>query len=384
MRQPVDFGSDAKLTILIVSPQRWSDLPVSKHHYANALSDMGHQVYFVEPQKGSASLRSPEIHLSELENGKTVKLVSWWLPLPYETKFHFSLAYKIAARWVFNRIVRTLPSPPDLIWDFDNTGMFPAYPKIESAFRIWHLVDPPNTRSFKGQDITLATSKSYLRQIESGARPSAVVTHGLRPEFAKLAEKIITNQGERGKIALSRARVATFGNLSHPALDWNVIESVVTQRSEVDFLLIGPHDFQGEAEQPQLIFERLQTYPNVEICGRKSAEELIELIPEISAWFLCYQSGEEIVGGLTSHKVLEFLSTGLPIAMTGQESDEYRELVYVAKPGDKNSFSSSIQNALMEVTSARSSELARKRAAYAIGHTYMKKLERIASLISLA
>ena len=49
------FFSDKR--ILIISPEPWDHIPVSKHHYARKLAKLGNRVYFLNPPGQQNSLR---------------------------------------------------------------------------------------------------------------------------------------------------------------------------------------------------------------------------------------------------------------------------------------------------------------------------------------
>jgi len=374
------FGS-SKSAVLIISPQRWDELPVSKHHYASELARNGHLVYFLEPQKSGMSLRRPILRQEVLESGHEISVVDWWLPLPYRLKFHAPWLYSRVAEECLRSILKVLPRPPDIVWDFDNTGMFTSYPSDLSVPKIWHLVDPPRIGKYKGQDITLATSSGYLDQIHPSWRPTALVPHGLRREFADYAKRVIRRSTALSPIVSDRPVVATFGNLSHEALDWETLQYAVHSNPSTIFLLIGPSDWQHAESNARANFERVISHENVRIRGRMEADEIIAMIPKISAWFLCYKSGSSVVGGLTSHKVLEFLATGLPIAMTGQENETYREYIHVSEAGSRQDFSLSISDALREVQTPGADARARLRAKLALDYTYSNHLVRIQKLV---
>ena len=44
---------DTKMKVLLISPQHWGTMRVTKHHYAIELTKLGHEVLFLEPTVAS-------------------------------------------------------------------------------------------------------------------------------------------------------------------------------------------------------------------------------------------------------------------------------------------------------------------------------------------
>src|SRR5215467_4271003 len=110
-------------TVLILSPQAWGNMHISKHHYAIALAKRGNKVYFLNPP-GEGHRSSKKLSIREIENIDNLFLVTHRLSFPYNLKFHVS--------WLFHRLMRThikklllgLPIKPGIIWSFDLNYMY--------------------------------------------------------------------------------------------------------------------------------------------------------------------------------------------------------------------------------------------------------------------
>lgn len=381
MTVSLDFFGAKKLSIVIISPQRWVELPVSKHNYAEMLSSLGHRVYFIEPQNGAGSLKRPVLQPISSRLGNRITVVNWWLPVPYALKFHAKTVYAIAAKYSFGRIVSTLPDEPDLIWDFDNTGMFPAFPTLPDTQRLWHVVDPPLYRHYKGQRITVSTSQVYLDALDTGGRPTAVVPHGVRPVFAELARRTIDTASSGVHAREGPIKAASFGNLSHGGIDWPTLEAVCRDNSDILFDLAGPFDPAAVSLETAATVRRIKALPNVNMPGQLDADELLVLAANIDVWFLCYQTGADIVGALTSHKMLEYLATGRPVVLTGQDVETYAHLVSVAVPCDPQDFAARLREAANQARSPDASNKRRARCEFALARTYERNLELISELM---
>ena len=52
---------------IVVSPQSWGKMFISKHHYAVELSKLGYEVFFVNPPKENKLGGLPQIKIEETE-----------------------------------------------------------------------------------------------------------------------------------------------------------------------------------------------------------------------------------------------------------------------------------------------------------------------------
>src|SRR5450755_3125876 len=52
-------------TILIISPQAWGQMYISKHHYAITLAKLGNTVYFLNPPELENAKQAREIEISK-------------------------------------------------------------------------------------------------------------------------------------------------------------------------------------------------------------------------------------------------------------------------------------------------------------------------------
>src|SRR6186713_730734 len=77
-------------TILIVSPQSWGKMYVSKHHYAIELANYGNKVYFLNPpQTDKKEKMTGKILIRPSGNQDNLFIIDHRISFPYRIKFHF-------------------------------------------------------------------------------------------------------------------------------------------------------------------------------------------------------------------------------------------------------------------------------------------------------
>ena len=102
-----------KKKILIISPQSWTNLFNSKHHYSIILNNFGYDVYYLNPFK---YLNSKQILLYEIKknefNIRVIK-IKFFLPSFFRKINNFFLKFFII------KLSSILRSKFDIIWCFD-------------------------------------------------------------------------------------------------------------------------------------------------------------------------------------------------------------------------------------------------------------------------
>ena len=101
--------------VLIISPQKWEGMKVSKHHYATALSKHGLDVYFLEPptSRGKFSTRKED----------RLNIISFSIPFFIKKiKNKLSWLYRVVLHARLRNMLRKIPEIA-IVVNFDN-GIF--------------------------------------------------------------------------------------------------------------------------------------------------------------------------------------------------------------------------------------------------------------------
>ena len=122
--------------VFLVSSQHWEHIPVSKHHYAETLSGMGVQVYFITPPLPvffKCGIRFNEIR-------KNLTVIDYHIPVPYFVKFKFRKLFDLL---VHNALKKTLKKTgkPNFLSNFDNETFFSQEYLFKDSFNIFQPVD---------------------------------------------------------------------------------------------------------------------------------------------------------------------------------------------------------------------------------------------------
>jgi hypothetical protein len=358
------------LNVLVISPQRWSGFQVSKHHFANALAQVGNEVFFLEPPVLDRSMRPGEISIESCDSCRRIKVVRY-CPWFYRLKFHARSIFNFLMRNQANRIQRAC-GKLDVVWDFDNTYNFSSLKPFHAELAIFHPVDQivKHQSSSKDADIVFAVDESILKRVDTGSIPAYVIEHGLAPDYVSYAEHQLGHR-EVPNEAASVTRVGYVGNLLACAIDDETITSIVKQNCQIHFDFIGP--YKDGTVSPGWIND-LAALPNCKFHGFQTQQQILSLANTIDLWLICYDNSKDINGGVNSHKALEYLATGKPIVSSRLLAYQGKNLLNMPPEAGNENLPDLFSNV---ASSSPDIEESKRRMQFAIDRSYAIRLEEV-------
>lgn len=361
---PTAFKLNSK-NILLISPEPWDHIFVSKHHYAIYLGKAGNLVYFLNPPTKSFRVK---------ESGyKNVYIVDY-KGFPKGLRFYPRRLQKLFIKQVYSKIHKLSSAIFDVVWSFDNSVFydFSALPK--RVLKISHIVDLNQNFQYKKAaataNICFCTTELIRERLAVYNQKVYTINHGLN---YRLPHRPIQLPGRNAIKALY------VGNLAMPYIDWEIINSCVRAKRQVDFIFIGPGKndfFDTSAKHKQATLDTENEY----FIDKVKADEIINYLSAADILIVAYI--EKHHGDQASpHKMMEYLSSGKPIVAT--YTSEYTgmdDLVIMSK--SNKDWPSLFSKVAQNLSYYNSSELASKRIAYALDNTYEKQIERIERLLS--
>ena len=309
-------------TILILSPQSWGKMFVSKHHYAIALARRGNKVYFLDPpEQGATDLReSVQITPSGIsENLFFIKHKLWF---PYKLKFHAMPLFHWGMRIQLKKILKAIGRPVDTVWSFDLGNLTPLTFFDDRVYKVFHPVDEPlqpvAIEAARGADIIFSVTREILEKYQGYPAPKHFVNHGVSDEFLRQQPNAAmpehtdpSHPPARGPI-----RVGMAGNLLRGDLDRPTFLQIIKENPEAIFECWGGYssaqsNIGGNSDPATTAFiTDLQAQPNVVLHGAVPVAKLAESIRHMDAFLICYDINKDQSKGTNYHKIMEYLSTG--------------------------------------------------------------------------
>jgi glycosyltransferase involved in cell wall biosynthesis len=340
--------------VLIISPEPWDHLFVSKHHYAIELARKN-QVYFLNPSgKDWASKKTKYENVFEVSASP---FISGLRHLPRYLQ-------KYLIRKKFNKIQKHLRVKFDCIWSFDNSVFFDFSALPADVFTITHVMD--YSQNFQLQTaartakICMAVSQNILTLLKPFNENSHIIGHGIALDRIKLSDITLPGTG--------KVKAIFAGNLDRKHFDKEILLTLAKEHPTVDFIFYGPG---GQN------WERLGNtyYPGV-----VESERLINYLTKADILLLPYKFRGYEKELTNSHKVLDYLRSGRVIVSSYLE--DYGDRAHLLEMAhDLREFQDVFSQVVAKISQYNSEENIKARIDYASQHSYTKRLAEIDELV---
>lgn len=303
-------------TYLLISPQPWGKMYLSKHNYAIELAEAGNKVYFLNPPtyKKIAS----KLDLKVKEEFPNLFLVDYFLSVPVHIlRFKARPVYDLIMQYSLIRQLNKLAAIDEL-WCFE-PNLFSSFKAFRAKKKLLFIVDQHDNATLKklaGDADGIATISSLiLDYFDFSEKPKLLLNHGLNKTYAALAR-------ERLKSGLSNTvsspiKVAYVGNLLQGnRMDYETIRTIVEQNPAVQFHIYGPYKEKentlGSTVSDGLnnFIEFLKNSRNVFLHGIIPQSELALEMQNMDAFLTCYNYLTDYNKSSNCHKLIEYLSAG--------------------------------------------------------------------------
>lgn len=279
-----------KKNVLLISPECFEHVWVSKHHYAAKLAARGNSVFFLNPPSTGYSSKD-----TDYPNLKVVDYPGFPRGFRFFPK---KLRLRILLR-VWNQIQEYCCSEFDLVWSFDNSVFFDLDALPNSVSKIVHIVDLNQdfqfARAAKTADICFGVIPEIVEKLKVWNKKSYLISHGVNLSSQVETGLLLKGSGETKALYL--------GNLEMPHIDWELAQKLSEQYPKIDFHFVGP----GRAH--------LRQKSNVHYWGPVRSDQVLSLLKQADLLLLLYSSNYDDEYA-SPHKLLEYLASGTPIAST--------------------------------------------------------------------
>lgn len=297
--------------IVVLSPEGWGAMFLSKHHYAVELARAGNKVYFLNPPSALQGDQQFQINPSGIHPG--LFFVEHRLRFPFRLRFHLPRVFHWFMKGHIRKMMNALPARPDIIWSFDLLNLYPLKNFGEGPVKIFHPVDEPlqpaAIAAAKGADVIFAVTVEILQKYQHLGLPAHKINHGVSKFF--FLESNPSKTGSNGTV-----RVGLSGNMLRKDLDRETLLSIMREHSNVRFECWGSYkprqsNVGADLEDSGAAFiKALEQLPNVALHGPASPEKLAEELHRMDAFLICYDINKDQSKGTNYHKIMEYLATG--------------------------------------------------------------------------
>lgn len=350
--------------ILLISPEPWNHIFVSKHHYAIHLGKRNNKVFFLNPPSFK-----DEVLKADYENVWQVNYTGF----PRGLRFFPVFIQKGVIKKVFVKLQNLCKVKFDVIWSFDNSVFFDFSALPEEVTKISHIVDLDQDfqtrRAAESANVCFGVCKPIVDKLKFYNPNTHFVNHGFRPFLDKGKYEI--------KIPGKNSVKAFYaGNLNRKYFDWNLIKKIIKENSEVDFLIAGPWS-------DTVLKEQLIALPNVFYLGKLDAKFLGAYYKLADLLLIVYKADEfhDILSN--THKMMEYLGSGKMIVATHTEECKSLANNGLFLMSDKSKeYPELFKSAIQDLEYWNSPAKVQRRKAFALDNTYDKQIDRIESFLN--
>ena len=226
------------MRVLIISPQHWGTMRVTKHHYAIELAKLGNDVFFLEPTEANWKWRKSRFELRD-SDAEGVKLLKQSINVPYNLKFHAKNVFD----WFIKRHIQKLETDLgsfDLVWSFDLTNAMPLRYFSTKSKTIFFAADWPLTLdavlAADSSSLLVSVAQEILDQYPNKPQTKKLlIDHGVADCFIEEGKKPFNKSDDKIRIGMS-------GNFLRPDIDRPVLLEIIHSHPEILFECFGSYE----------------------------------------------------------------------------------------------------------------------------------------------
>ena len=371
-----------KKKILIISPQPFEGLLVSKQHYAIELAKKGNLIYFLEPPLMDGNSFVSKEELTEYPG---ITLIKYKAFFNLNVRFHVRFLFDLLMHFQVKKLLNSINDEIDIVWSFD-TNLYASLSWFGAKIKIYHVVDPVKFKYQRALGNTahliIGVSEKILRSFSEVKVPKYFINHGITGAYFQLAKNLleagIPYEPEK------TIRVGYIGNLLRGPFNYPVFQEIITNHPTHHFHFWGNDQVKNDSSVESISFMKfLKAQGNVFLHGLKKPEELVEDLRCMDAFLLAYLFIEGESDQSNSHKILEYLSTGKVVISSFVETYKGMEpLICMTAENKDNELPSLFDKIIDQLAWVNSHLHQEKRIKLALENNYSNHINKIENLIT--
>ena len=351
-------------TILIVSPEPWDHIFVSKHHYAINLAKRKNRIYFLNPPTVINRIKIDKLDF------KNVFIINYGILFRGRNRLPAFLN-NIINRIEISRIKSSIGNSLDIVWSFD-PYRYQNLKLWKVPITLYHSVDFHNNtklekRILKSADIVVSIANLLIEHLQNiHKREYYKINHGL----------YLDNQEAYLNIDFSKTTISYFGNF-HGDIDYDLLIVLIKSYPNFEFLLFGPKLRSYEINN---FFDSIENLKNVHYFGKISHSKILSILKYVDVNLIIFKEKKSSTH-CNPHKVLTFLYAGNTTISTF--IDEYTNSNLIEMGVGHQHYLARFNEIVTNLSFFNSDKKREERRQFALNNTYDKQINRIETLIEI-
>jgi glycosyltransferase involved in cell wall biosynthesis len=367
--------------VVIISPEAWGKMKISKHHYAIEIAKRGAKVYFLNP----INFSNPKASFVEIKESEvtSIQIIDHFPNFPWWLKFQLPSLFYYFLKKHFLKIINKIDDI-DIVINFDLNNHFQFHWFGDKVIKIFFPVDEPSEaqkKTGKNAQYLISITSEILEKYKRSPLKDLLINHSIQENFIFNP----TPQKSNNNIEVGYA-----GNLFRPDIDTKTILKLVAKNQHCIFNFWGnisaSKNNLGESNLQSLQFiDSLQCLPNVKLHGAVSSNELMETYKKMDVFINCYDIIKDQSKGTNYHKIMEYISTGKVIVsnnISAYKDFDKHFIAMCASRINNDQFLDLFAQVITNLEIYNSIDLQQQRIKFAQSNTYSKNLDKIASFIN--
>lgn len=356
--------------ILIISPEPWNFIYVSKHHYASVLAGKNN-VYFLNPP---TSIK--KIVISTVPGKANLHIIDYPV-LVRGQRFLPAFLNRYLDRFIYKRFEKAAGCQFEVVWNFENSRFYDFSFLKGNILKIYHQVDLNQNfhpqLAAKTADFVFAVNDS-IKDFLSKFNKVYKVPHGFSGYFSDRALSILSCNSHCLK-SPSVIQVYYVGNLNSKYLDNELLLTLIRMNKDVEFNIVGPIDMNSN------FYEELESIVNVKMIGKVSSSEVMEYLDKADILLQLYRYNDFPKQLTSSHKTLEYLASGkVTVSSYMDEYEDQGDILLMGK--SRLEIINLFEFAKKNLNELNSIDKMSKRVKFASKHTYNNLIKDIDFILS--
>ncbi len=364
--------------VVVISPQKWGEMYVSKHHYAIELSKEDNVYFICPPQIGN---KQTTIQSS---NHKNLSLINYSVNGLFWNYVKFQLPYlfQLYINQKFRAIKKKINLPINEVWCFDD-NLTSELSVWRAEKKLYFTADKSNSQQSiklsQQTNLLVSVNDCLLENKSKSNVPRLTIGHGLSNNHYNRGLKRINERKYNTEIK----KIGYVGNLMLSYLNIQVLTKIITKHIYLEFHFFGAYLLEENNVQDTCDEERiskinlLSKLPNVKLHGVLESSKLVDELFKLDAFLMCYDIKNDPNNGSNSHKILEYLSTGKVIIANTVSDYIDLDLFPMLDSSNTHDLESLFDNVVINFEFYNSKEQQSKRIHYAIQKNYRGNISRI-------